>query len=77
MKAASVLAAVLISLTMTGCMFKDQPTRDEAAASRPAPESPAEETRVLVAQLLDAHNEAVGQIRVSSALRAQSQADCN
>ena len=77
MKAWRVLAVVLTSLALTGCMSREKPLQASAGASRPAQEDPADERRAIVAQLLEAHHETVGQMRVSSAIRPHQPADCN
>lgn len=77
MKAARVLAAVLISLAMTGCLSSEMPLQSGAAVPRHAQPDAGGGTPTLVAQLLEAHHETVGQIRVSSALRPQQRIDCN
>jgi outer membrane murein-binding lipoprotein Lpp len=78
MKAWKVLAVVLTSLLFPGCVSKEKAMEPVGAASpRQAQSDPAEERLVTVAHLLEAHHEAVGQIRVSAALRPQHRVDCN
>ena len=74
MRAWKVLAVVLASLALAGCVSKEKPVQP-AGAAQPAPE-PSADHRIIVAHLLDAHEEAVGQMRVSTALRAQHKAEC-
>jgi hypothetical protein len=74
MKAWKVLAVVLASLAMPGCVSKEKPAQ---AAAQPAPGGPSPEQHAIVARLLDAHQETVEQMRVSSALRAQHKVECN
>lgn len=73
MKAWKVLAIVLTSLALPGCVSKEKPVQPAAAA----PGDPSAEQHAIVAHLLDAHQEAVGQIRVSAALRSQQKVACN
>jgi hypothetical protein len=77
MKTSQVLALVLISLTVTGCVSREIPLQQGADRSRPAQDVAADEQSA-VAQLLEAHHETVGQMRVTAvALRPQQQVDCN
>jgi hypothetical protein len=76
MKAWKLLAVVLASLAFQGCVSKEKPAQP-AAAERPAERDPSAEQRAIVAHLLDAHQEAVGQMRVSIALRSQHNTECN
>ena len=78
MKAWKVLAVVLTSFLLPGCVSKEkamEPTG--AAAPRHAQADGANEQLATVAHLLEAHHEAVGQIRVSAAMRPQTRVDCN
>jgi hypothetical protein len=78
MKAWKVLAVVLTSLAVTGCVSKEKPLEPAGAtAPRHAQGEPADERLATVAHLLEAHHETVGQIRVSAALRPQQRVDCN
>jgi hypothetical protein len=75
MKASKVLAVVLTSLAFTGCISKEM--APQAGPVHPVADDPTEERRVVVAHLLEAHHETVGQMRVSSALQQQPPASCN
>lgn len=77
MKAAVVLAVMLMSVAVTGCVSREIPVQPTTDLPRPAGDSPAEEQRTIVAHLLEAHNETVDQMRVSAALRPQQQRNCN
>ena len=75
MKAWKVLAVVLASLALPGCVSKEKPA--QPVSVRPAQDDPSAEQHTIVAHLLDAHHEAVGQMRVSAALRPQHKVECN
>jgi hypothetical protein len=78
MKACKVLALVLTSLILPGCISKEKAVEPVGAASpRAGPGEATEERVATVAHLLEAHHEAVGQIRVSAAMRPQHRVDCN
>ena len=66
MKAWKVLAVMSMALALPGCVSKEKPL--EPAAADP---------HTIVAHLLDAHHETVGQMRVSTALRPQHKVECN
>ena len=76
MRAWKMLAVVLASLALPGCISKEKPVQP-AAAARLAQADPSVEQHASVAYLLDAHHETVGQIRVSAALRPQHKVECN
>lgn len=78
MKAWKVLAVVLTSLVLAGCVSKEKPLEPVGAtAPRHAQGDAADEGLATVAYLLEAHHETVGQMRVSAALRPQHRVDCN
>lgn len=78
MKAWKVLAVVLTSLVVAGCVSKEKPLEPAGtAAPRHAQGDAADERLATVAHLLEAHHETVGQMRVSVALRPQQPVDCN
>jgi hypothetical protein len=77
MKPVGVLAIMLAWLAMAGCVSRDVPERASTVPTRSVQEAPADEGRLIVADLLEAHHEAVGQMRVSAALRPQLHANCN
>jgi outer membrane murein-binding lipoprotein Lpp len=78
MKTWKALAVVLTSLVLPGCISKEKAMEPVSAASPRASQAEATEERLAtVAYLLEAHHEAVGQIRVSAALRPQHRVDCN
>ena len=67
MKAWKALAVMLVALALTGCVSKEKPPEPAAATDQDT----------IVAHLLDAHHETVGQMRVSTALRPQNKVECN
>ncbi len=77
MKACKVLAVVLTSLMLPGCVSKDKAMEPAGAAStRDVWVDAADERLATVEHLLEAHHETVGQMRVS-ALRTERRVDCN
>ena len=77
MKAWKVLAVVLASAALSGCVSKEKP-QEAAGARQPVEDNTAaDQHAIIVAQLLDVHHEAVGQMRVSAALRPQPKVECN
>ena len=66
MKAWKALAVMMMALALPGCVSKEKSLEPAAA-----------EEHAIVAQLLDAHHETVGQMRVSTALRPQHKVECN
>ena len=79
MKAWKVLAVVLTSLLLPGCVSKEKAMEPTGATAPHHAQADAanEQQLATVAHLLEAHNEAVGQIRVSAAMRPQTRVDCN
>lgn len=77
MKASKVLAVVFTTLAFMGCVSREMAPQAGAVNPPATPNDPAEERRVIVAHLLEAHHETVGQMRVSSALRHQPTVSCN
>ena len=77
MKASKVLAVVFTTLAFTGCVSREMAQQAGATSPPVTPSDSTEERRVIVAHLLEAHHETVGQMRVSSALSHQPTVSCN
>lgn len=76
MKASQVLAIVLTSLAVTGCVPHERPLMTGSASAGATRDETPVESRAIVAHLVDIHNETVGQMRVSAA-PVQPRLDCN
>jgi len=77
MKSLRILAVVLVAFAASSCVSRDGLTPEPSGPVRSSPSDPSDAGRLAVAQLMEVHQEYVGQLQGSAPLKRHPPAECN